>query len=172
MQEGHHTLMMGQADSGDGFLNLRGARFEPCLEEGGIPDGREIALTPATADPDSLGSIRVEWMNSPVDFGFWASGNSVAWDVFLPEGGVYDGFVTYASPHEVSVLIPAVNDRTGLPLRLESTGGWSEYARLPVRGLLFDAGTNHVVLRWDCVSSEGCGNLRGMSLRRRAETGP
>ncbi len=168
LAEGPHTVEFRQADTVDGFINLRSIWLRPSSDDVTIPEEAEIRLTPVNVSRIPAESpIRIEWRNHPPNFGFWHPRERAYWDVQVRKGGTYRAAVTYSSPNRNTRLRVVVDDETQAAHVLPETGGWHDFKTETGNDVLeLSAGAHEIALVWETGNPTGAGNLRSVVLTK------
>lgn len=167
LAKGTRIIELRQADGNDAFINAQYAWLRPTPNDPVTFSEKAIHLNPVNhrnynfEDP-----IRVEWNQTPPNFGYWYSGLDVVWDLHLKKGGAYTLHVEYATPNDDTRLTVLLDGVEVLAEALPTTGDWHDVNTQKLGGIQLPAGEHTLGLRWDTENPDGAGNLRALRLER------
>ena len=165
LAEGRHTIAIGKADSNDSFINLQNAWLRTAHGPPAAAQEKAIWLDAFSMEPlPPDNPIRPEWLRNPPCLGYWTSGKDVTWKVNIRKGGLYRGTLTYATPHEDSLLVIYIDGKPLFNSWLKGTGDWHNVRELDMALLDIPAGEHTIDARWETGSAEGAGNLGSILL--------
>jgi hypothetical protein len=128
-----------------------------------------IWLRPSNVDPFRTNSpVRIEWLADPPHFGFWTTGEKIAWTVTVSEDGTYQASVSFATPTKGTHLTLAIDGQPVSDKDLTETGDWGVFATAELGRIDVKAGTHLVEAAWTTPEAFGAGNLRELRMQRLA----
>jgi len=167
LEEGRHTIEIGQGDLNNSFINLRGAWLHPTAVPPSPASEQTVRLGPVNMDPPEAGTpIRVEWWHNPPNIGYWRSGEDVSWSFELSVGGTYRLSAAYATPYDGTRLYVTLHNDIVVEKKLDSTGEWHKYKRVDLGELTLGPGQYTFTVIWETPHQDGTGNFRELLLER------
>ncbi|HEY8240095.1 MAG TPA: carbohydrate-binding domain-containing protein, partial [Kiritimatiellia bacterium] len=150
-------------------FNMRAASLSRTDGEPAPPDEKQVWLRPSNANPVGKDNpIRIEWLAEPPHFGFWNSGEKVAWTVTLAAGGTYQAVANYATPTKGTRFSLLVDGQPVSEKELVESGDWAKFSSLELGRIELTPGTHIVEAVWTTPESFGAGNFRDVRLQKLA----